>query len=260
MEWLTASWSDVAVVVAKGVLMYATALICLRFAERRTLAQWTIIDVAAAVAVGAVVGRTIVAEQSYAVGALALVTLVSMHRLASLLRFRPVLGKLADHRIRVLVADGELRPDQLRLCGLTDNDIYAELRRRGVFDLAGISLVPYETKGDLTVVGSAPGSLPPLIRAGLADAVDLPDRLRPARDDGTTSVPTPATNAAQTSGERLGRRRDLGGTTWLRLRGRPSARSDQVLRCRAAQSGRRLERFLSRTATMIIRKLAARSA
>jgi uncharacterized membrane protein YcaP (DUF421 family) len=175
VEWLSASWSDLGIVTAKGVLMYATALVCLRFAERRTLAQWTIIDVAAAVAVGAIIGRTIVAEQSYAVGALALVTLVSVHRLASLLRFRPMLGKLADHRIRVLVADGQLRRDQLRLCGLTDNDVYAELRRRGVFDLADVALVLYETKGDLTVVPAGRTPLPPLIRAGLAHAVDVPE-------------------------------------------------------------------------------------
>lgn len=30
-------------------------------------------------------------------------TLIVVHRLASLLRFRPLLGKLADYRVRVLV-------------------------------------------------------------------------------------------------------------------------------------------------------------
>lgn len=69
--------------------MYATALVALRLGERRTLAQWTIIDVVAAVALGAIVGRTAVAEtQSYATGAVALATVVSVHRVASLLRFK----------------------------------------------------------------------------------------------------------------------------------------------------------------------------
>jgi len=34
----------------------------------------------------------------------ALLTFVGVHRIANRLRFRPLLGKLADHRVRVLVA------------------------------------------------------------------------------------------------------------------------------------------------------------
>lgn len=153
MSWLTSSGPMLAIVAGKAALMYGTALLGLRVGERRTLAQWTVIDFVAAVALGAIVGRTVLAsDQSYAVGAVALITLVVVHRLASLLRFSPLLGKLVDHRIRVLVADGELRGSQLRLCGLTDNDLYAELRLQGIFDLRELRYVLYETKGGLSVV------------------------------------------------------------------------------------------------------------
>ena len=175
MTWLTSPWPDLAVVAAKAALMYATALLGLRLAERRTLAQWTIIDFAAAVAVGAVIGGTaIVPTVSYARGAVALLTLVAVHRAASLLRFRPVLGKLADHRVRVLVADGQVRHGQLRLCGLTDNDLYAELRQRGVFDLDRLQYVLYEAKGGLTLVPRPADPPPPLVAAGLQVSVGFP--------------------------------------------------------------------------------------
>ncbi len=132
MTWLVGQWSQLGEVVGKAVLIYMVALVGLRLGERRTLAQWTIIDFATAVAVGAIVGRTAIAgTQSFVSGAAALLTLIVVHRLASLLRFRPLLGKLADHRVRVLVAHGEVRHDQLRLCGLTDKDLYAQLRQRG---------------------------------------------------------------------------------------------------------------------------------
>jgi uncharacterized membrane protein YcaP (DUF421 family) len=174
MSWLISPWSDLAVVAAKAALMYATALIGLRLAERRTLAQWTIIDFAAAVAVGAIVGRTAIAQsQSYAMGAVALVTIIVVHRLASLLRFRPLLGKLADHRVRVLVADGQVRQHQLRLCGLTDNDLSAELRQRGVFDLNDLKYVLYEAKGGLSVVPKDTAAIP-LVDAGIDTAVGYP--------------------------------------------------------------------------------------
>lgn len=157
MHWLTAAPGGFGVVAMKAALMYGTALVGLRLGERRTLAQWTIIDFATAVAVGAIVGRTALAtEQSSAVGAVALLTLIAVHRVASLLRFQPLLGKLSDHRIRVLVADGHLRRGQLRLCGLTDNDLFSELRRQGVFDVSSLRYVLYEAKGGITVVPPTP--------------------------------------------------------------------------------------------------------
>jgi len=172
MSWLTSPWADLAIVAAKAALMYTTALVGLRLAERRTLAQWTIIDFAAAVAIGAILGSTAIAEsRSYAVGAFALVTIIAVHRLASLLRFRPVLGKLADHRVRVLVAGGRVRHGQLRLCGLTDNDLYAELRLRGVFDVGQLQYVLYEAKGGITVVPQHAIPDPPLVTAGLQASV-----------------------------------------------------------------------------------------
>jgi len=157
VSWLVGDAGGLGSVAGKAALMYATALVGLRLGERRTLAQWTIIDFATAVAIGAVVGRTAIASgQSYLTGAVALLTLIAVHRVASLLRFQPLLGKLADHRVRVLVADGRVRHRQLRRCGLTDNDLFAELRLRGFFDVAALRYVLYEAKGGLTIVPACP--------------------------------------------------------------------------------------------------------
>ncbi|GAA3978612.1 hypothetical protein GCM10023085_71250 [Actinomadura viridis] len=173
MWWLTGGWEQLGAVAAKATLMYGTALLALRLGERRTLAQWTMIDVVAAVAVGAIVGRTAVASsQSYVTGAVALVTVVALHRVLSVARFNPALGTLLDHRIRVLVAHGRVRDDQLRTCGLTRDDLYAQLRQRGVFQLSDVRFVLYEAKGGLTVVpeeGHATSS-DGLVREGLENA------------------------------------------------------------------------------------------
>lgn len=180
MSWLTGGWAHLGAVAGKAVLMYATALVALRMGERRTLAQWTIIDFATAVAMGAIIGRTAIAgTQSYATGAVALVALVVVHRAASLMRFNPVLGKLADHRVRVLVARGELRRRELRRCGLTDNDLYSHLRQKGIFSLDGLRYVLYEAKGSITVVPEeVPGVTdpkdPPLVEAGIDGAAGFP--------------------------------------------------------------------------------------
>jgi uncharacterized membrane protein YcaP (DUF421 family) len=176
MSWLIGNHAALWQAAVKAALMYATALGALRLGERRTLAQWTIIDFATAVAMGAIIGRTAIAQQGYAPGAIALCTLVAVHRVVSVLRFRPWLGKVVDHRVRILVAHGRLRRDQMRKCGVTDNDLFTQLRQRGVFTLEGVRYVLYESKGSITVV---PEDAPdddhvPLVRAGIEDSVGYP--------------------------------------------------------------------------------------
>jgi uncharacterized membrane protein YcaP (DUF421 family) len=153
--------------------MYATALLGLRVAHRRTLAQWTAIDFAAAVAVGAIVGRTAIAStEPLLVGVVALLTILLAHAMVTLGRYLPWLTKLTDHRIRVLVEHGRLRERQLLICGLTEADLFSQLRQQGVYDLDGLRYVLYETKGELTVVRDDPheDTDPALVARGLEDA------------------------------------------------------------------------------------------
>lgn len=171
-SWIYGQGQALGVVAAKGALIYLVTVAGLRYSQRRTLAQWTTIDFAAAVAIGAILGRTAVAsDQSFAVGAVALVTILAVHWAVTMLRFRPWIGNLIDHRVRVLVDHGRVRTDQLRLCGVTENDLFAQLRQQGVESVESLRYVLYETKGELTIVpeqgARADGDL---VRIGLRDA------------------------------------------------------------------------------------------
>lgn len=173
MNWLTGQAGDVWMVAAKAALIYVVAVIALRVAQRRTLSQWTAIDFAASVAVGAIVGRTALASnQSFLYGVVALVTLLVCHSIAMFGRYNRALAKLVDHRVRVIVENGELRRRQMRICGLTENDVEARLRQLGVRDLADVKYVLYETKGELTIVREGEGG--PLVAHGLRDAAGYP--------------------------------------------------------------------------------------
>jgi len=178
MSQLTGHWMSLGWVALKAFLMYTTALLALRLGERRTLAQWTVIDFVASVALGAIVGRTATAsDASYVFGLVAVATLVLAHRVASLVRFSELGNRIVDHRVRILAAHGRLRPRELRRCGLTDNDIYTQLRQRGIESLDGVRYVIYETKGTVSVVLEQDDreSEGPLIRAALDRAVGWPD-------------------------------------------------------------------------------------
>ncbi|MDQ2848660.1 MAG: DUF421 domain-containing protein [Actinomycetota bacterium] len=172
VDWIVGNWSHLGVVAGKAALMYAVAVFGLRIGQRRTLAQWTIIDFVTAVAVGAVVGRTAIAgNQSFITGGVALLSLIAAHRLVSLLRLHPSLRAVFDHPVRVLVHDGMLRPGQLRRCGLTDEDVFAHLRQQGVDDLDQLKYLIYEAAGQLTIVRRDVVKPPPLIQAALDQSV-----------------------------------------------------------------------------------------
>jgi uncharacterized membrane protein YcaP (DUF421 family) len=157
-------------VVVKAVLLFTVAVIGLRLGERRTLAQLGAFDFAVAVAVGAIIGRTVTASSaSFATGAVALVTLLVMHRLVAFARRHSRFARLIDHPPRVLVARGKLKDRELARAGLTAADVYALLRQHGVDDLGQVGYLLYETRGVTTVIGAdaEPG---PLMRDGLLAA------------------------------------------------------------------------------------------
>lgn len=176
MSWLTSNPAELGYTAAKATLMYATAIIGLRLSERRTLAQWSTIDFVAAVAVGSIVGRTAIAStQSFLTGAVALLVLLALHRLMSLARFHRRFAALVDHRVRLLVRDGKVLERELRRCGLTDDDLAAHLRQRGVLTLADVKFVLYEAKGGITVVPETTCEPTELLDSALRNVTSAPD-------------------------------------------------------------------------------------
>jgi uncharacterized membrane protein YcaP (DUF421 family) len=154
-------------VAVKAVLMFAVAVTGLRLGERRTLAQLGAFDFAVAVAIGAIIGRTVTAASaSFATGAVALITLLVVHRLVALIRRHSRIARLIDHPPRVLIAQGEIQDRELARAGLAAADVYALLRRHGVHDLGQVGYLLYETRGTTTLIGAGrePG---PLMRNGL---------------------------------------------------------------------------------------------
>ena len=156
-------------VVVKAVLIFAVAVIGLRLGERRTLAQLGAFDFAVAVAIGAIIGRTVTTSASFATGAVALVTLLVVHRIVAFARRHSRIARLIDHPPRALVVRGKMQDRELARAGLTVADVYALLRQQGVDSLSQVGYLLYETRGVTTLIGAddEPG---PLQRDGLAAA------------------------------------------------------------------------------------------
>ena len=130
-------------VMVKAVLIFAVAVIGLRLGERRTLAQLGAFDFA-----------------------VALVTLLVVHRLVAFARRHSRIARIIDHPPRVLVTQGKIQDRELARAGLTAADLYALLRQQSVDDLGQVGYLLYETRGVTTVIG-ADGEPGPLMRDGL---------------------------------------------------------------------------------------------
>ena len=179
------TWADPVPTVAGAfgvaVGLYLLVVLAFRVSERRTVAELAPFDLAAIIAIGAVVGGTATGRNSVAVGVTAVAGLLLAHALVTRLRRLPGARRLVDQAPVVLVRSGVLQPDGLRRAGLTAQDLQAALRARGVRSLYTVELAVFETRTGVSVLlGPGPASLWDDLRAHDDSA---PLRPGPARGD-----------------------------------------------------------------------------
>ena len=153
-EWFGASWSTVAWVAASTGAMYATVVIAVRVAGRRTLTQLSAFDIVVTIAIGSIVATTSVQRTaSYAQGATAIVTLLAMQTLVGACRQRfPFLRRVLDFTPQVVVREGRMNLSSGPLGPqLTETELLSRLRQQGVFSLDGVHIVVLEPTGEVSV-------------------------------------------------------------------------------------------------------------
>jgi uncharacterized membrane protein YcaP (DUF421 family) len=137
----------------KTVALFLTAALLFRFTERRTLAEFAPFDWIAAVAAGAIVGRSATAsDTTWLSASTALVCLLLAHAVLSRLRFIPWIRRLIDPPATVLIRDGRVNATNLRRCGLTTADLDAVLRQHGHKSPDRVHLAIFEAKGSISVL------------------------------------------------------------------------------------------------------------
>ncbi|MEV0970320.1 DUF421 domain-containing protein [Microtetraspora glauca] len=164
---LIGDWHHAAYAAVKGLALFLTAAVAFRLTERRTMAEFAPFDWVAAVAVGALVGRTATAsDASWLTGTAALLAILAGHAAITRLRFLPVIRRLVDPPLRILIRDGHVNQGNLRRCGLTEADLDAVLRQHGHHSTAGIHLAIFEAKGAVSVLPHQPAEPPPTTATG----------------------------------------------------------------------------------------------
>ncbi len=159
-QWFGSTWTTIGYVILSTVAIYLSAVVAIRLAGRRTLAELSAFDVVVTIALGTLVSSTAVsAEPSYAQGLAALITLLGLQVGIGALRRRfPGLQRLLDFKPETVVEDGRLSLPRGPLTSqLTEQELWSKLRQAGVFELGNVSLVVLEPTGGISISRTDPG-------------------------------------------------------------------------------------------------------
>lgn len=153
--WFGSTWSTVGFVVAGTAAIYLSAIVVVRLAGRRTVAQMSAFDAIVTVALGSLLATTAVSsEVSYAEGMTALTTLLVLQVVVAALRQRfPSSRRYLEFAPEIVVDEGGCHlPNGPMTSQLTLDELRSQLRKQGVVDPADAALVVLEPDGKVSVL------------------------------------------------------------------------------------------------------------
>lgn len=149
----TLSWEEAAAVVLSAAGMYVALLVLVRLAGRRILAALSSYDLAAGIALGAIVGRTILGyTPSLPAGLLGFATLFLLHAGARALARHPAVDGLLGTVPVLVMRDGIVIPGALRRAQLSEDDLRVALRRAGIGSYADVGAAVVEAAGTISIL------------------------------------------------------------------------------------------------------------
>lgn len=167
------SGSEAAAVAVSACGVYAGFLVLVRLAGQRILAASSIFDVAAAVGLGAIMGRAILGYTPTMLAALiGWATIAVLHTAFTLARRSPGVERLVSPPAVLLVADGKVLHENLRRVRMREADLHQKLRLAGVRRFDEVAAAVLERTGVVSVLRKGEPISPEL----LADVEGRPKR------------------------------------------------------------------------------------
>jgi uncharacterized membrane protein YcaP (DUF421 family) len=137
----------------RAFLMYILLIVIVRAGKKRFLGRATAFDVVLSIMVGAIAARAVTGGAPYFPSLLAILVFVAMHWLfSSMARGSPFLSGLIKGNATTLIRDGRIDDRALRDAHMSRDDLYEDLREKGVSDLAEVSEARLERSGRLSVI------------------------------------------------------------------------------------------------------------
>jgi uncharacterized membrane protein YcaP (DUF421 family) len=141
-------------IALRGVIVFIVALVMVRLADRRFLANLSAFDAILTFILASMLARAINGSCAFFQTLGGGFVLVGMHRLLSALSFRwPAIGALTKGRAVILVENGKLKRQNLAATKISEDDLLEEARINGqVGDVAHIAKATMERNGQVSVL------------------------------------------------------------------------------------------------------------
>ena len=164
MPQLGVTWGQAGSVVVATVGIYLTLVLLIRIVGQRALASMSSFDFAAAVALGSVTGRVVLGyTPTLLAGVIGLSTLFGLQASFGLLRRIPGADGALSNLPLLLMADGQVLPDNLRKARIVENELRAKLRLAGIRRYDDVACVILEHTGAVSVLRRGEAISPELL-------------------------------------------------------------------------------------------------
>ena len=137
-----------------GTLAYVALVALLRLSGKRTLSKWNAFDMVVTVAFGSTLATALLSrDTTLAQGVLAFALLVALQWSLTRLAVRfPAVERWIKAEPTLLLLRGELRHDAMRRARVTEGEIRAAVRAKGLTALEDVEAVVLETDGSVSVL------------------------------------------------------------------------------------------------------------
>lgn len=143
---------DAARIISSCIVFYFGIILLVRAFGQRTLANLSSFDLAAIIALGAIIGRAILGDTpTLLAGVLGLATLLVLQALTGKARHFHRIAGIVNSPAVVLMAGGELLTDNLARAHVDPAEVYSKLRMAGIRQRAEVACVILEPTGQISV-------------------------------------------------------------------------------------------------------------
>ena len=173
-------WVDAATVVVSTIVVYLAFLVMLRIVGQRALAAMSSFDFAAAIALGAVMGRTVLGyTPTLAAGLLAMATLFTLQAVFGVLRRNRHLDRTLSNLPVLLMANGTVLQDNLHKAKIIEDELRQKLRLAGIHRYQDVAAVILERTGAISVLRHGETIVPMMLTDVRGAELLAPRHVRP---------------------------------------------------------------------------------